>query len=284
MIAAGSPIHATAAGPRLNDGTPMRITPIPATLPFEEIVERVRAIDPQMVMGYPSVLARLAAEQTAGRLDIHPAVLTSSAENLTPAVRAQLEGAFGVPVTNLFGSTEGLVGVSEPGEEPLAFASDGCIVEPVDDRHQPVAPGQPSAAVLVTNLYNRAQPLIRYRMDDRFVQAPPSPHHGHFRAVVDGRASDTLRWGEVVVHPLTVTNELIHTPAIVDHVVRQTPAGVTIDVVAVADVDLTAVGSAIQRDLAAAGFAGAEVTLRRIDDIGRDRRTGKVARIVPLGR
>lgn len=187
-----------------------------------------------------------------------------------------------MPVANLFGSTEGLLGVSEPGEEPLTFASDACIVEPVDEHDRPVPPGHPSTAVLVTNLYNHTQPLIRYRIDDRFVQVPPSPHHGHFRAVVDGRTADTLQWGEVVVHPLTVTNELIHTPAIVDYVVRQTSAGVSIDVVATADIDLVPVTAAIGRALAAAGLAGAEVSLTRIDDIRRDARTGKAARIVPL--
>jgi phenylacetate-coenzyme A ligase PaaK-like adenylate-forming protein len=282
MIAAGSPIHATAAGPRLNDDTPMPITRIPATLRFEDIVARVRSVDPAVLMGYPSVLVRLAAEQRAGRLDLRLSAITSSSENLTLDVRRRIEDAFGVPVSNLFGSTEGLIGISEPGEDELSFASDGCIVELVDEHDRPVAPGEPSAAVLVTNLYNRAQPLIRYRIDDRFVQAPPSAHHGHFRAVIDGRTSDTLRWGEIAVHPLTVTNELIHTPAIVDYVVRQTPTGVTVSVVTADDVDLSAVGAAIQRDLAGAGFPGAEVDVDRIDDVGRDGRTGKVARIVPL--
>ena len=91
MIAAGSPIHATAVGSRVSEGGPMRIARIPATLPFEEIVARVRDVDPDMMMGYPSVLLRLAAEQTAGRLDLHPRALTSTSENLRPEVRAQLE-------------------------------------------------------------------------------------------------------------------------------------------------------------------------------------------------
>ena len=283
MIAAGSPIHATAVGSRVSEGGPMRIARIPATLPFEEIVAQVRDVDPDMMMGYPSVLLRLAAEQKAGRLDLHLRALTSTSENLRPEVRVQLEDAFGLPASDLYGSTEGLVGVSAPGDEPLNFASDTCLVEPVDEHDRPVAPGETSAAVLVTNLYNTTQPLIRYRIEDRFVQQPPSPDHGHFRAVVDGRASDTLRWGDVVVHPLTITNELIHTPAIVDYIVRQTVSGVAVDVVTIADVDLEVVGEQIGRDLAAAGLSSAEVVMGRIDDVGRNPRTGKVARIVPLG-
>ena len=155
-------------------------------------------------------------------------------------------------------------------------------MEPVDEHDRPVAPGETSAAVLVTNLYNTAQPLIRYRIEDRFVQQPPSPDHGHFRAVVDGRASDTLRWGDVVVHPLTITNELIHTPAIVDYIVRQTVSGVAVDVVTIADVDLEAVGSRSAATSRPPACPSADVVMGRIDDVGRNPRTGKVARIVPL--
>ena len=54
-----------------------------------------------------------------------------------------------------FGSTEGLVGASAPDDDVITFAEDGCIIELVDENHRPVAPGTPSASVLVTNLSNR---------------------------------------------------------------------------------------------------------------------------------
>ena len=282
IIAAGSPIHATAVGSRIMQDGPMRTTRLPATLPFEEIVAGLRRVDPAMILGYPSVLDRLATEQEAGRLQLRLRGLTCSSENLVPEVRARLERAFGLPVVNLYGSTEGLIGVSAPGEAPLNSASDGCIVEPVDGDDQPVGPGEPSASILVTNLYNHVQPLIRYRIEDCFVPVPPTPDHGHFRAFVDGRASDTLRWGDVTVHPLTITNELIHAPAVVDYVVRQTPSGVAIEVVTGGPVDLDSLRQRIESDLTVAGNADADVVVRIIDDVGRDARTGKVARIVPL--
>jgi phenylacetate-coenzyme A ligase PaaK-like adenylate-forming protein len=279
MLAAGTPIHATAVGRLVAIGQ-VPFTAIPATLPFDRILGEVRDLDPHLLLGYPSVLARLAREQNAGRLDIHPFGITSSAENLSHEVRQLIEGAFGVPVIDLFGSSEGLMGLSAPGDGPLNLASDCCIVEFVDEYDQPVEPFRPAAAILVTNLYNHVQPLIRYRLDDRFVQQPFVPEHGHVRATVDGRASDTLRWGDVAVHPLTVTTELIHVPAVVDYVVHQTPTGVDLDVVLGADADLDALQARIACALAAAGLVAPAVTIRTIDDIARNAQTGKVARFV----
>src|SRR5256885_2361012 len=96
-------------------------------------------------------------------------------EAIAPAERAAVAEAFGVPVTDMFVSTEGLVGHSEPGGTVLTFASDTCLAECADDR------------VLVTNLHNLTQPLIRYELTDRFTPAGTSPG-GALRASVEGRA------------------------------------------------------------------------------------------------
>lgn len=283
MIAAGSPIHATGAAHLLLQGGPASITAIPATLPFGEICDRLRELDPHTLYGYPSVLARLAQEQLDGRLGVRPQQVTTTSENLLPEIRDRIEEAFGVGVVDTFGSTEGLVGSSDPGEHALTFASDACIVELVDDNDEPVAPGQPSSSVLVTNLYNLTQPLIRYRIDDRFVQQPAAAAgHGHLRAVVDGRSSDTLRWGEIAIHPLTVVDELLHTPAIADYVIRQTTSGLDIDLVTADTIELDALRTKLTAALIEAGLPAPQVAVRTVLDIARDPRTGKAARIVPL--
>jgi len=105
-----------------------------------EIVARLNTLQAQLVFGYPSMLARLAREQLAGRLRITPAAFTSTSETLVPEYRAAIAGAFGVPVVNTFAATEGLIGSSEPDGTVLKLASDGCIVELVDERNRPVPP------------------------------------------------------------------------------------------------------------------------------------------------
>jgi len=64
----------------------------------------------------------------------------------------------------------------------------------------PVSPGTPSAAILVANLFNTVQPLIRYRIEDRFIRRPDAADHGHLRSKGDrprSRAtvtSPSTRW------------------------------------------------------------------------------------------
>ncbi len=114
----------------------------------------------------------------------------------------------------------------------LVFAEDGCIVELVDADDRPVPPGTPSAAVLITSLENRLQPLIRYRLTDSFVQQPPVEGHGYLRARVQGRSDEVLHFDDVVLHPLVVRSVLAHSPEVVDYRVRQTPRGIAVSALA----------------------------------------------------
>src|SRR4029453_710556 len=122
---------------------PFRFTPVPATLPLPEIVARLNALQPPALFGYPSVLAQLAAEQQAGQLHVTPLVISSTSETLLAEARAAISDAFSVPVVDTFGSTEGLVGSSAPGDSVLVFNTDMCIVELVDDNLSPCLPWSP---------------------------------------------------------------------------------------------------------------------------------------------
>ena len=104
-----------------------------------EIVRRLNAAQPPALLAYAAKLAELAREQRDGRLRLNLRSVTSMAEALSPAEQTVIGEAFGVPVIDLFVSTEGLVGRSEPGSPVLTFASDTCLAECVDDRRPPRA-------------------------------------------------------------------------------------------------------------------------------------------------
>jgi len=46
----------------------------------------------------------------------------------------------------------------------------------VDAENRPTPLGQTSAKVLITNLHNHTQPLIRYELTDRFMRLPSAAH------------------------------------------------------------------------------------------------------------
>jgi phenylacetate-coenzyme A ligase PaaK-like adenylate-forming protein len=269
LVCASSPVHSTGFAAATVRRGPVVFHSAPATLPLEEIVARLNAIQPLAVMSYPTTLARLAREQEAGRLRISPFALTSTSEPLTPEDRATIRAAFGVPLVDVFASTEGLVGHSDPDDEVLNFASDMCIVEVVDEDR-----------VLVTNLHNFTQPLIRYELTDRFVLAPPSPEHGHLRARVEGRADDVFRYGDVDVHPHVIRSALVRTPAVCEYAVRQTRQGVDLSVVAQGDCG--SLDADLQQALRQAGLPDPRVHVRLVDSIPPHPAIGKVRRFTPL--
>jgi phenylacetate-coenzyme A ligase PaaK-like adenylate-forming protein len=284
MIAAPSPVHSTGLAVALRgpDSPGPTLTSIPVTLPFAEIVARLETMQPQQLLGYPTLLARLARERAAGRLSITPIGVASTSEMLTPELRAAIRAGFGVPIVDVFGTTEGLMGGGEPDGAVFAFNSDTCIVELVDERDEPVPAGTPSHHVLITNLANRVQPLIRYRIDDSFTRQPDAPDHGHLRATVEGRVGETLRWGPVEVHPIVIRALLLKHPEVIDYRVAQTPIGVDVEIVGSDAACADALERALAAELARAGLAGARASVRAVDSLARGADTGKLRRFVPL--
>ena len=281
IVAAASPVHSSGFGAAVAAGPPVRLIPAPATLPLAEIVARLNAAAPPALLGYASKLAELAREQLAGRLAIAPRSVTSISELLTPADRAVIERAFAVPVIDSFVSTEGLVGHSEPGESVLSFASDMCLAELVDDDNNPVPAGTPSAKVLVTNLHNLTQPLIRYELTDRFTSPQATPAAGWLRASIDGRADEVFRYGGVAVHPHVIRSILASESAVCEYQIRQTAGGIDVACVTGNPVGAPALAARLEHALHQAGLTAPQVSIRLAGAIPRDPRTGKVSRFIP---
>src|SRR5580700_7725316 len=221
IVAAASPVHSSGFAAAVARGYPVRMTAVPATLPAAEIVRRLNDAQPLVLLAHTSTLALLAGEQRSGRLRISPQAITAMSELLTAEGRDAISAAFGVPPVSSFVSTEGLVGHTRPGDAVMRFATDMCIVELVDARNQPVPDGTASAKVLVTNLHNPTQPLIRYELTDRFIRhrADGDPY---LHAIVEGRADEIFRYGAVTVDPLVIRTVMVRTPGVVEYQVRQT--------------------------------------------------------------
>ena len=304
IVGAASPVHSSGLAAATAVRPPVRLISAPATLPTAAIVAHLNAVQPPALIGHATRLAELAGEQNAGRLRLRLSAVTSISEMLTAEDRALISAAFGVPVVNMFVSTEGLVGHSDPGGLVLTFASDTCIAECVDDAGCPVPDGTASARVLVTNLHNFTQPLIRYELTDRFTPAGVSAGGflsaaglraggfraggflspgGFLRASVEGRVDDVFRYGATSVHPSAFATALLRAAAVREYQVRQTPRGADIAVVADAGLDDAALAAAEEQSLRQAGVAGPQVTIRRVDAIARDPRTGKARRFIPSG-
>jgi phenylacetate-coenzyme A ligase PaaK-like adenylate-forming protein len=183
------------------------------TMPVEHVVEALNEYQPDALLGYPSMHGILAEEQLQGRLHISPRVAGAGAEPVTEDVSRRIDAAWGIRAASIYASTEAPTMAAASAESPtLEQLEDFVIVEPVDEGNRPVAPGEPSAKVLVTNLVNRAQPLIRYELSDAVTPAGganPASRPWARLARVEGRAADTLELpardgGTVQVHPVRI--------------------------------------------------------------------------------
>jgi len=204
MVWGASPTHMSRRGVASLDIGVHRLCPLSVTQPLPELVDRLNRFRPQHLSAYPSVAAQLADEQLGGRLHLELDGLTTNSEPLTPALRDRLEHAFGVRPHNFYATTEGLYGHDCPDGSMHLF-DDMCIVENVDADGDPVPAGEVGARILVTNLFNRTQPLIRFEVSDLITVDPePCPCGRSLMRVrsLEGRAEDVIRLGGVSVHPL----------------------------------------------------------------------------------
>jgi phenylacetate-CoA ligase len=281
MVGAPSAVHGTMFVPSLLAGTPITFVHAPVTLPVPEIVGRLNELQPDGLFGYPSMLARLAGEQNAGRLAIAPKLVNCTAETLLPHARSAIRAAFGAPVMNTFATSEGLVGSSWPDEPTITLGTDGCIVELVDADCRPVPPGSPSAKALVTNLYNYLQPLIRYELGDSFTQQPDAATSGHMQVTVDGRSDDILRYADAEIHPLALRSVLLTAPEVLDYQVQQTADGIAVSLLTERPADLDALAQRLRSALARAGLPAAGVTVAAVGTLPRHAETGKLRRVIP---
>ena len=135
--------------------------------PLPALVRALNAFAPTAIATYPTAAALLANEAARGALQVQPREIWTGGEYLAPGVRAHIERHLGGQVRNSYGASEFLAMGWECAHGQLHVNADWVILEPVDEQFRPVPPGEPSASVLLTNLANHVQPLVRYDLGDQ---------------------------------------------------------------------------------------------------------------------
>jgi phenylacetate-CoA ligase len=277
--------HATAAMARTFSSPRMTTVRFPVMLRTEEIVAGLNEVQPDFMTVYPSVLYPLAHEAAAGRLRIAPRRVLAGAEPLLPEIRAAAEQAWGVTVINIYGTSEGGGTAVGCGRGGTHVSEDQLIVEPVDLAGRPVPPGERSAKIYLTNLYNPVLPLIRYEITDEVTVLPgPCPCGSAHRRIADvqGRLDDVFTYQGLRVHPHLFRTALSREAGIVEYQVRQIPAGAAIAIRCTAPVSLDALRDRVAAGLAATGLDRPRVTVEVVDRFERPGGPAKLKRFIPL--
>ncbi|MCK6552080.1 AMP-binding protein [Myxococcota bacterium] len=175
---------------------------------LDRTVGELNRFRPHYLHSYPTYLEALAHQKLSGALVIEPEFISLGSEPVSEHARHAIRRAFPTAeVSETYGATECLVMANQCRFGGLHVNEDLCILEPVDRLGRPVPVGTPSDKVYVTNLLNRAQPLLRYELADSVTVLGGECPCGSVmpRIRVEGRSDDTFffadRTGRYQAHP-----------------------------------------------------------------------------------
>ena len=158
--------------------------------PLDQSIAALNTSLPDIVVGPPSLLDMLAGAREAGTLRIQPERVISVAEVLEPQDRDRLKQVFACPVHQIYQSTEGLLAIS-CGHGSLHLQEDLVAVQ-----LEPLPDGERFTPI-VTDLWRRTQPIIRYRLNDVVkLDARTCRCGSAFRVLgqIEGRCDDVLNF------------------------------------------------------------------------------------------
>ncbi|WP_406637995.1 phenylacetate--CoA ligase family protein [Pseudarthrobacter quantipunctorum] len=276
LVTSRVPTHQSAVvGASLRSGLVPTLR-LDVTAPMGETVAALNRFQPRALVGYASALRPLALEQLAGHLKISPQAVMSASEVLTPSAAQELAKAWGSAPVDVYAATE-TAGIASPCVyRNRHLYEDLLIVEPVDRDGNPVPRGTTGARVLVTVLFSRTLPLIRYEMSDTVrLGGRGCPCGRSFTLLedIEGRIEDVLDMqgsaGPVRVHPI-VFHHVLDQAAAGGWQVVQEPARLRVLLAGLAAGNSPqAVQAAVAGALRAAGVVGTPVDVAVVSQLER---------------
>ncbi|HVT26614.1 MAG TPA: hypothetical protein VHE81_01215 [Lacipirellulaceae bacterium] len=164
----------------------------------DDLMEQLAIFRPTHLTAYASMLHEIARAIEAGRISLKPELeeVVNISERLMPQAREHYTEIFGASLLDNYSMGECLFLTNGcTTSNGMHVNADWAILEVVDENNKRVPDGQPGAKVLVTNLSNYVQPIIRYEVGDVLTMASRPCGCGSNMPLIDhieGRASDVF--------------------------------------------------------------------------------------------
>jgi len=213
-----NPIHVSA---RLTRSFRAGIVPsllLSAGTPLEQQLEELNRFKPTVLGGYPSAIAPLVKAAEKNKLHISPELIVTGGETVSQALRRLVRKVWGLELFDYYGLAETLVIAGEcRRHQGLHIYEDAVVLEVVDEQGKPLPPGKTGHSVLLTCLFNKTLPVIRYDVGDILsVNEEPCACGTPLKRIVslEGRKDELLvlrrKNGQPVeVHPIVFESALL---------------------------------------------------------------------------
>ena len=248
-----------------NPSNPIRFVPI--TSGYDQLAIRLEALDPEVIQSFPSALSVLVNQAERGKLRIAPKLILSSSEPLNAELRARIERVWPAMILDFWSCSEASGSFPCLHSPGFHISEDLNIVEEIrrDDGR--------SDGILVTNLYNKALPLIRYKIDDLVsVSIDQCPCGVCFQKIdsVDGRVDKVFEYGGgIFVHPVMFETILAALPQVINYQVHKQPTGLRVVLLKSGEIDIDLMKRRLVDGLKQAGLERPVVDIEIADRIER---------------
>lgn len=251
---------------------------------LEEYSERLDRFRPQVLYGYPSALAQVAKSVRNRKRALRGVrTIMTTAERLSSSHRRLLREVFGAEVFNLYCTREyGCIGFECREHNGLHVDTGSLFVEIIRDGRR--VPAGQHGEIIITDLRNRGMPFIRSRTGDTGALAEGPCSCGlPFPLLKDlgGRSADVLyRPDGSVVAGLMLADLFADLPAVrASQFIQDEVAALDVLVVATDEYSQD-VKQKIEGQVREIMGEQIIVNVRRVEDIPRSPRSGKIQEIV----
>ncbi|AUH71115.1 phenylacetate--CoA ligase family protein [Legionella sainthelensi] len=258
-----------------------------AVTPLNIVITRLNQIQPDILSAAPSYIHKVCQLVQKGQIKITPKIIYVGGEPLFEQTLALIKETWPkVDVFNVFGCTEGMVGLNcRANTDEMHLNEDQCIIEPLDEHNHPVDKEVMATKVYITNLYNYTLPLIRYENSDEILFLNKTCDCGIQHQLIKapkGRPGCDFNYpGNIFVHHSLFLGALLSEKNLQEYQVEQTLDGVKIKIVTTGYINKHQLQENIRIRLNKVNFPHAKIEVIEVPEIVY-LYSGKLNRFIPL--